>query len=259
MTPNAAFKARLTARDPLVGCFVKTPHPTVVEVLGMTGLDFLVLDAEHAPFDRTAIDGCLLAARAVAIPVLVRVPNKDASGILNALDCGAAGIVVPHVASVAQAEALVSAVRYRPGGRGIAGTTRAGQYGNRPLADHCRLSADEVTLICQIEDRAGVEASAAIADVAGVDGLFVGRADLSLSCGLDSFSSPEIDAICGEVLETRGCATGLFCAPGEDFGRWSARGASFCVTGSDHSFLISGARALVSAGAAPAKPNGASR
>ncbi|MCP4934569.1 MAG: 4-hydroxy-2-oxovalerate aldolase, partial [bacterium] len=61
MTPNAHFKARLVARQPLIGCFIKTPHPTVIEVLGAGPLDFLILDAEHAPFDRASIDACMLA------------------------------------------------------------------------------------------------------------------------------------------------------------------------------------------------------
>ncbi len=256
MTPNARFKARLTARQPLVGCFVKTPHPMVVEVLGATGLDFLVLDAEHSPFDRTAIDTCLLAARAVGAAVLVRVPDDRPSTILAALDGGAAGVLVPHVTTPGQARALTDAVRYVPGGRGIAGTTRAGMYGQRPLADHRRAAVDEVSLIVQIEDREGVENHAAIAAIDGVDALFVGRADLSLSLGRDDFSSPQIDAVAARILSVAGAATGLFCAPTEDFSRWAAEGASFAVVGADHSFLIAGARALASRFAPASHPQG---
>jgi len=250
MSVNARFKARLAAREALIGCFVKTPHPTVVEILGALGLDFLVLDGEHSPFDRGAVDACLLAARAAGAAVLVRVPDSSPATILSVLDCGAAGVVVPHVTTVAQARALADAVRYVPGGRGIAGTTRAGHYGLRPLAEHHRAAAEEVSLVCQIEDREGADNFAAIAAVEGVDALFVGRADLSLSFGRDDFSSPEIDAIARRVLGAKGAATGLYCAPGEDFGRWAEAGASFAVTGSDHSFLIQGARALA-AGFAP--------
>ncbi len=250
MSPNARFKARLTAREPLVGCFVKTPHPTVVEVLGQCPLDFLILDGEHSPFDRAAADLCLLAARAVGMAVLVRVPDASPSTILAALDSGAAGVVVPHVTSAEQARALAACMHYVPGGRGIAGTTRAGGYGALPLAEHRSRARDEVSLICQIEDREGVDCFAEIAAVPDVDALFVGRADLSVSYGHDDFSSPGIDLICGEVLGASGAATGLYCAPGEDFSRWAAHGASFCVTGSDHSFLAQGAKALA-AGFAP--------
>lgn len=244
MSANADFKARLTARKPLTGCFVKTPHPTVVEVLGAGPLDFLVLDAEHSPFDRAAIDACMLAARAVGCPVLVRVPDDDPAFILGVLDCGAAGVVVPHVTSEAKARALARAMRYQPGGRGIAATTRAGGYGARPLARHREAAADEVCLICQIEDREGVDCVDAIAAVEGVDALFVGRADLMVSYDLRDLSAPALAKACGDVLAVRGVATGLFCAPDEDTLPWRDKGASFVVAGSDHSFLVTGARAL---------------
>ncbi len=245
MTPNATFKSRLTAGEQLVGCFIKTPHPSVIEVLGAGPLDFLILDAEHAPFDRSSIDSCMLAARAVECPLLVRVPNSDPAWILNVLDCGAAGVVVPHVTTVEQAETLAKSMHYVPGGRGIAGTTRAGEYSLRPLAEHRAEAGNEVSLFCQIEDREGVENLTGIAAVDGVDALFVGRADLTVSYGLEEFGSAEIDAICADILAAKGTATGLYCAPGEDLSKWREKGASFVVSGSDHGFLASGAKTLV--------------
>lgn len=244
MTPNARFREDLTAREPLVGCFIKTPHPTVIEVLGATDLDFLVLDGEHSPYDKTSINLSLLAAQAVGCPVLVRVPDDNPAFILNVLDCGAAGVVVPHVVSVEQAEALAKAVRYVPGGRGIAGTTRAGAYGARPLGEHREAADKEVTLICQIEDREGVENASGIAAVEGVDALFVGRADLTVSYGLTDFSDAGIAELCGDVLGATHASTGLYVAPGEDKSQWREKGASFFLSGSDHSFLVQGANAL---------------
>lgn len=258
MTPNAGFRARLTAKAPLLGTFVKTPHPVMIEILGAVGLDFLVLDGEHAPFDRASVDACLLAARAAGVAVLVRVPDDRPSTILAALDSGAAGVVVPHVTTAEQARALADAVRYVPGGRGIAGTTRAGRYGMKPLAEHRRDAGAEVVLVCQIEDREAVENHAAIAAVEGVDALFVGRADLSLSCGREDFSSTEIDAMAARVLGAAGAATGLYCAPGEDFARWASCGASFVVAGADHGFLIGGAKDLVAGFSRHRKSNGES-
>ena len=244
MSPNARFRKALIARDQLVGCFIKTPHPTVIEVLGATDLDFLVLDGEHSPFDKAAINLCLLAAKAVEMPVLVRVPDDNPAFILNVLDCGAAGVVVPHVTSAKQAQRLARAMRYVPGGRGIAGTTRAGGYGALPLPQHRAAADSEVTLICQIEDREGVEVAADIAAVDGVDALFVGRADLTVSYGKSDFGDPEVAALCGELLSAKGATTGLFVAPTEDMAPWRAKGASFFLSGSDHSFLFAGAKAL---------------
>jgi len=159
------------------------------------------------------------------------------------LGCGAGGVSWPHVTAVVRAETLGRAVHCVPGGRGIAGTTRAGGYGEAPLAEHRALARDEVSLICQIEDSEGVECVEEIAAVPDVDALFVGRADLSVSYGHE-FGSPEIDRICGEILGLKGAATGLYCAPDEDIGRWRDKGASFFVTGSDHMLLQRGAKSL---------------
>jgi len=244
MSPNARFRQVLVAREQLVGCFIKTPHATVIEVLGATELDFLVLDGEHSPFDKASINMCMLAAKAVGIPLLIRVPDDNPAFILNVLDSGAAGVVVPHVVSVEQAEQLSKSMRYVPGGRGIAGTTRAGDYGAKPLPQHREDAGNEVVLICQIEDREGVDNADAIAAVDGVDALFVGRADLTVSYGLTDFSDAGIAEKAKDVLGVQGAATGLFVSPNEDMGPWRDKGASFYLSGSDHSFLFAGAKAL---------------
>ncbi|MFY2823802.1 HpcH/HpaI aldolase family protein [Ruegeria sp. MALMAid1280] len=244
MSPNARFRTALHTGEQLVGCFIKTPHPTVIEVLGDTELDFLVLDGEHSPFDKASINTCMLAAKAVGKPILIRVPDDNPAFILNVLDCGAAGVVVPHVVSVEQAERLARSMRYVPGGRGIAGTTRAGGYGAKPLPQH-RADADaEVSLICQIEDREGVENAGAIAAVDGVDALFVGRADLTVSYGLTDFNDAGVAEKAADVLGVKGAATGLFVSPAEDMGSWRDKGASFYLSGSDHSLLFAGAKTL---------------
>src|SRR4051812_9088466 len=103
------FRERLLAREPLVGTFVKTPHPAVVELLGLSELDCLCMDAEHVAFDRGALDLAILAARATAMPSLIRVREPSASEILNALDLGADGVVLPHIKSANDARAACRA------------------------------------------------------------------------------------------------------------------------------------------------------
>ena len=88
------LKQRLAAGDALWGSFLKTPSPILVEVLGSAGLDLLCLDAEHAPFDRAALDLCIMAARANGLATLVRTPTAAAEHVLNALDCGADGVLL---------------------------------------------------------------------------------------------------------------------------------------------------------------------
>lgn len=120
-----SLKTRIAAGDALLGTFVKTSHPQIFEVLAQTSLDLLVVDAEHAPFDRSDIDLAVMASRAGGIPVIVRPAEGSPSAILNALDCGADGVLVPHVRSAAEARAVARAAHYGPDGRGYAGTTRA--------------------------------------------------------------------------------------------------------------------------------------
>jgi 2-keto-3-deoxy-L-rhamnonate aldolase RhmA len=177
------LKQRLAGGEALWGSFLKTPSPILVEVLASAGLDLLCLDAEHAPFDRLAIDHCAMAARAAALPMLVRTPSAAPEHILNALDCGADGVLLPHIRSAEEARAAVAAAHYGRGGRGYAGSSRAAAYALTPIPKHLAASAERTLVIAQIEDVEAVEAVEAIAAVPGLDALFVGRIDLTIALG----------------------------------------------------------------------------
>ena len=174
------LKQRLAAGELIVGTFVKTPSPIIVEVLALSALDCLCLDAEHAPFDRIAIDGCAMAARAGGKDLLVRVPVATPEHILNALDCGATGVVAPHVRSAHEARDLVRMAHHGAGGRGYAGSSRAAGYTTSSMANHLERSARTI-VIAQIEDPESIEDIEAIAAVDGIDALFVGRVDLTVA------------------------------------------------------------------------------
>jgi len=243
-----SLKQRLAAGERVVGTFVKTPSSIVIEVLGLTGLDCLCLDAEHAPFDRIAIDGCALAARAAAMPMLVRVPTPSPEHILNALDCGATGVVAPHIRSAAEAEAFTRACRYGHGGRGYAGSSRAAGYTTRSMAQHLEASAAEMVAIAQIEDPEAIDAIDAIAQVDGIDALFVGRVDLTVAYGAASQDDPRVVAAVERVCEAgrrHGRPVGMFLARIEDVPLWADKGASLFLLGSDHAFLLAGAADLI--------------
>ena len=125
MSRIEAFRARLRAGEPMMGTFLKTPSPIVCEVLGLAPLDCVCVDAEHAPFGRLELDGCLAALRAADMPSLVRVQTGSPGEMLGALDSGATGLVLPHVVSGVQALQVVRAAHYGPAGRGYAGSSRA--------------------------------------------------------------------------------------------------------------------------------------
>lgn len=241
------FRSRLLGGKGLIGTFVKTPHPSIVEIIGRSSLDCVCIDAEHAPFDRAALDVALLAARAVDLPALVRVPRADAADILNALDLGAAGVVVPHVKTVADAEAVAAACRFGPGGRGYSGSTRAAGYGTSGMSAVIAAGNDRVAAIAQIEDAEALEIVDAIAAVRGLDCLFIGRMDLTVSLGAASPTEPiVVDAVTRVCAAARkaGRAVGMFAPTVDEAVRWLDAGASLFLLESDQQWLSAGADAL---------------
>ena len=241
------LKSRIAAGDALLGTFLKTPHPHVVEVLASSGLDCICIDAEHAPFDRRDIDGCIMAAQLGGLPVLVRTPNSNAEQILNALDCGADGVLVPHVRSAAEARTVVLSAHYAPGGRGYAGSSRAAGYGTVSMPDHQAASAAKTIVIAQIEDAEALDEIDAIVAVAGIDALFVGRIDLTVSLGCESPDDPKVIAAVERIVAACVAANrpvGMFVSRTSDVAMWREKGAALFLLGSDHGFVREGAKAL---------------
>jgi 2-keto-3-deoxy-L-rhamnonate aldolase RhmA len=240
------LKEKLRSRELVLGCFIKTPHPVVVEVLGMTDLDCLVLDAEHAPFDRSALDACILGARAAGKDILVRPQCSSPEHILNALDLGATGVLLPHIRSAAVAAAALHACHYGAGGRGYAGSTRAAGYTTHGLS-RTRAEALDVAVIAQIEDVDALDQIDAIAADDRIDALFVGRADLTVALGADGPDATEVvgavERICSAASEAGRCV-GMFLSRQEDVALWRSKGASLFLMSSDHEFLLKGASAL---------------
>ncbi|MEM1105541.1 MAG: aldolase/citrate lyase family protein [Pseudomonadota bacterium] len=247
------LKAALRDRAPLIGTFQKTPSAVVSEVLGQTGLDMVCLDAEHAPFDRGDLDACILALRAASMSSLVRIQANRPEYILNALDCGAEGVLVPHVITGEDAAALGGQAHFGTG-RGYAGSTRAAAYGARAMPEHISRSADETVAIAQIEDAEALECLSDLFDAPGVDGFFIGRADLTVSLGAASPAAPEVieavEMICRQGQEA-GTAIGMFTGQMDELAHWRALGASFFLLGSDHGFVKAGAANLLAEGSVP--------
>lgn len=229
-----------------MGTFLKTPSPIVAEILGLTELDTIAIDAEHAPFGRLELDGCIAALRAADMPSLVRLSNGAPSEIRNALDCGATGVVVPHVTTASQASAIVRASRFGDGGRGYAGSPRAAHYTSKAMVDYIADSNAQTTVIVQIEDLAALDNVAQIAAVDGVDCLFIGRSDLAVGMQKSVFDSGVIDTvrdICRAGREA-GTAVGMFTPDTEEIPDWRDAGASLFLLSSEQSLLLSGANAL---------------
>lgn len=240
--PDHGFRPVLRRQNSMVGTFVKTPAYQVVEVLAGTSLDFVVLDAEHAPFGRAEIDVGCLAGRAWGFPVLVRTPDGSAASILQALDCGANGILVPHVNSVRQAQEAVAAARYREdnGSRGFSPSARAGAYGAAGMQSHLQNSDRNVAVVVQIETAQAVDAVHEIAAVSGVDALFIGRADLAVSYGVDDLNHPEVSKAVERICEAGRSANlvvSMFLPDASSMGHFRQLGVNMFILGSDQSYL----------------------
>jgi 2-keto-3-deoxy-L-rhamnonate aldolase RhmA len=191
-----AFRARLADRQPLLGTFLKTPGGHATEILAGAGFDFAVVDAEHAPFSRADIDVLMMAARAAGIASIVRVASSSAPDLLTALDCGAAGVLVPHVASAADLRAIVSHCRYAGGTRGFSNSPRAGGYGALGFLDHMAQADATTSIIAMIEDPEALDRLDEIFAVDGLTGAFIGRGDLSARLSAASVRDPRIaDAV----------------------------------------------------------------
>ncbi|MBW7922843.1 MAG: aldolase [Rubellimicrobium sp.] len=242
---TAGFRARLARGDRIVGTFVKIPEISVIEVLAQSGLDFICIDSEHGAFDRGRLDTCLAMARALDLPALVRIGGPGGPAILQALDSGAVGVVVPHVLNAAMAREVVASAHFGAGGRGFATSTRWAGFASRAMSEVLDRDAETV-VIAQVEDPVAIANVEEIAAVPGLDALFAGPSDLSVGFGKRSLGSPEVaEALTriGTACRSSGAAYAAWVpdiARAED---WREHGVSMFVVASDHGFLRAGAAA----------------
>jgi len=240
-----SLRTRMQRGDILSGTFVKTPAHEVIEVLAMSGLDFVTIDAEHAPFDRGRLDACLAVARALNFPVLVRVPVGSRDEILKVLDSGATGVVVPHVDSVEKAENVARWSRFGHGGRGYAGSTRWAGFATRPMTDILKQSIDETVVVVQIEEPEGVDVVDDIAKIDGINGLFVGPADLAVCYGATDINDPKVrNAIekVGKACKKNKSSCITFAADTSTVAELNAIGVTMFHIASEHGFMLNSAR-----------------
>lgn len=242
-----SLKNKLTTKQPIIGTFIKTPHFHNTEVLAHTSLDVLCLDAEHAPFDRADLDKCVLAAKSQQKPVIIRVPNTESSSILNALDIGADGVVLPHILNAEHAREVVKKCFYGPEGRGYAGSTRFAGYTTKKLPENLKSNANQTCVIAQIEDMEAVNNIDEICQVEGIDCIFIGRMDLTVALEQTNASHPDVMAAVEKVVDAtnkynKNC--GMFVGDLTELPRWIAMGVSLFLLGSDHNFMLSGAAQL---------------
>ena len=246
---DTGFRERVRRRQPLVGTFIKSGAHEIAEVLGGTGIDFAVIDAEHAPLGLDRIDRLVLGARSAALPCLVRVPALVPALAGQMLDLGSSGIVVPHVADADGARAAIAEARYLGGRRGYSPSTRAARYGADGPAGYADRADAATSVWCQIEDPRALGHLDAIASVEEVDCLFIGRADLAMALGVAGGDPTVMEAVraVAAVGQRHGRTIGIFVASMEEVPDLLALGITVFACGSDQSHLAAAGRGMTRA------------
>lgn len=191
------LKRKLVAGKRACGMLVEFNCPDLVEIAGHLGYDFVFLDAQHCGLNPEAARGLIRAADVAGMTSIVRVPRNDPAVILEYLEVGAGGIIVPNIRNRAETEAMVAAMKYPPAGlRGGFGRSRASNYGiTQSQVEHFTKTNDEVLCIPLIEDQDALPNLAAICGTPGVDIVLGGPGDMALSMGIPGgWKDPRVQA-----------------------------------------------------------------
>jgi 2-keto-3-deoxy-L-rhamnonate aldolase RhmA len=210
---GARIREKLAGGGVVMNVMVPFHSPTTIEMLGVAGVDMVMLDAEHGSIDEAQGEHMVRAAEVVDLPAIVRVPNNQHSTILRWLDLGCSGILAPHVASAEEAADVVEAVKYGPAGKRSYGGPRAHLISRASATDYVERANRETIVIGLFEDAAGIDQIDRIFAVEGLDALAVGPNDLAFSMGYPAQPwHPEVQKVVDRVIEASrkaGKATGL--------------------------------------------------
>lgn len=182
MTKSDSLRRANKGTDPIIGTWAAIPHPNTVELMASMKYDFVALDAEHSPMSYEIIEDMIRAVDAAPgeVETLVRVPDDDPTTLKRTLDLDPTGVLVPMIETPEQAKAIVDATRYPPDGKRGLGLGRATGYG-LTLSDHIETNEDSLVRHVQLESKRAIENAVDIAEVDGINGIFVGPVDLSMS------------------------------------------------------------------------------
>jgi len=245
--PQNGFKRALQAGKAQIGLWSSLSSNYTVEVIAGAGFDWILLDMEHSPNDLESALAQLQAAAPYPSHPVVRVPWNDMVSIKRLLDIGAQSLLVPYVSTADEARAAVSYTRYPPAGvRGVAGTTRATRFGR--VRDYAMRAQEEICLLVQVETQQALDNIEAICAVEGVDGVFIGPADLHASLGYTGeIANPKVKLLIDSAIQRirkAGKAPGILTPNEADARHWLQCGGLFVAVGADVGILARGAEAL---------------
>ncbi len=235
---------------PPVGTWIMSASPLVAEATGHAGFDWAVIDMEHSPLDMMDVLQMMQALSCTKMVPIVRVAWNDAVLVKRVLDAGATTVMFPFVQTAEEAARAVAATRYPPQGvRGMAGMSRASRFGTQP--NYLTTANRQMGVIVQLETAQAIERIDAIADVDGVDALFIGPADLSASMGhVGQLTHPAVmDRMSQAVLRCKaaGKPVGTIGGDPESVAQYRAAGFDYVAVGSDLGLFMQGARSAIAA------------
>ena len=228
-------KTRLKNNQPVLGILSNSADPTVAELCGFSGLDFYMIDGEHSPVTTAQVQDIVRACELSGITPLARVRSNDAKLILQFLDAGVMGIMMPGIQTVEEAEALVKAVKYPPNGTRGFGLVRANEYllGGMNQGEYVEFANEQMLVLPQIEDKEAIANLDDLLQVEGIDGFVIGPRDLAMSMGYyDGPGHDEVKrTIAGVVdkIKKAGLIAGTTAASGDQAKALIDRGVLFCL------------------------------
>jgi len=236
------LKDRLQNGDCLFGPFLNLCHPAVMEIAGIAGFDFAIIDTEHGEISADRAVDMIRAAKLAGISPVVRVYGNQPELISKALDIGAEAVQIPQISSRSEAQAAVYAAKFSPEGcRGANRYVRAARYSAADKAAYFAKANQETAVIIQVEGKVGLDNLAEIITVPGIDVLFIGPYDLSASLGIPGqVEHPLIMAAMNKTMDLAqkaGVAIGFFVDDARSAVKWKKAGVQYLSFAADVGLL----------------------
>jgi 4-hydroxy-2-oxoheptanedioate aldolase len=243
--PNKT-KAKLKAGQPAFGVISTTDDPQLAELFGIAGFDFYILDAEHGLIDPVQAVNVIRACESTSMTPLVRIGSKDPKLILQYLDAGMLGIMMPGLETVAEVKMLVDSIKYAPLGKRGLGFSRASSH--MPSPDYINFSNEQTMVIIQFEDDKLLNVFSSLGAVEGLDACVIGPRDLSLNMGFpDGPNHPEVQSVIDDairVMKNMDIVAGITAGTHEDAEKQIRRGATMIIAAAQ-SLVLAGSKSFL--------------
>ena len=243
-------KQRLKNGETVIGSFVKTNDPAVVEVMAMAGFDFILVDNEHTAMNIENLVNIFRTAEIYNLPAMVRVRTNHPVEILQALDAGALGVLSPQINTVADAQLLVQSAKFAPEGRrGFAHSSRAAEYGTLSPLDYPAIANERTLVLCYCETIEAIQNLDEILQIAEIDLIFVGPFDLSQALGvIGDIDHPKVQEAYDNIIRksrAAGKAVGTIAANPTQARRLIEKGIQYIVLNSDLGLMLTAAKGML--------------